>query len=294
MPLKVSFRLLLLAFVSVCSFKIFAYESPMQVTVSILPQEYFVHEIGGKYVKVNVMVPPGAEPADYEPTPQQIAQLSTSKLYFSIGVPFEKSWLDRFKGANPEMTIVKTQKGIEKMPLAFDDAGHRLSTHSGLMDPHVWLSPALVRIQAMNIRDALIHADPEHEQYYRANYMKFAKQINKIDDQLIDITSKISPDHARFITFHPAWGYFAADYGLRQIPIQEEGKQANAQHLQQLIDLAKKDHIKVVFIEPEFSKKQAKVIANAIGGKVVAIDPLAKGWGKNLISIAKTFQSASI
>ena len=121
--------------------------------------------------------------------------------------------------------------------------------------------------------------------------IKFAKKINAIDEQLVNIMSGIPASETSFITFHPAWGYFAADYGLHQLPIQVEGKEADMKHLQKLIDYAKKENIKVIFMEPQFSKKQAKVIANAIGGKVIAIDPLAEDWGKNLVSIAETFKA---
>lgn len=284
--------ILLTLFSSQAFAKEYSAEKPMQATVSILPQKYFLEQIGGKYVNINVMVPPGSEPADYEPKPSQMVQLHNSALYFSIGVPFEKSWLGRFKSANPDMRIIKTQQGIEKMPLAFDDEGHRIPKSKGMMDPHIWLSPTLVRIQAMNIRDALTKADPEHQSYYRHNYMKFAEKINDIDDRLISITSSMPSSDTSFITFHPAWGYFAADYGLHQLPIEQEGKQADMTHLKKLIDFAKKEHIKVIFIEPQFSKKQAKVIAEAIDGKVMAIDPLAEDWGDNLIAIAKTFKDS--
>ena len=294
MKLRFSPFSLLAAFISLLSFQTLADQTdPMQVTVSIAPQKYFVQAIGGKYVKVNVMVPPGAEPDDYEPTPRQATELSHSKVYFAIGVPFETTWLNRFQGSNPNLTILKTQQGIEKMPMAYDDDGHRLPASSGIKDPHIWLSPALVRIQAMNIRDGLIKADPDHQQYYRQSYMAFAKKINTIDQEVIDITAKIPAKDNQFMTFHPAWGYFSTDYGLRQFPIQNEGKQASAKRLKQLIDLAKAQHIKVIFIEPQFSKEQAGVIAKAIGGKVVAINPLAEDWGKNLITIAKAFKAAA-
>lgn len=294
MKLRFSPFALLAAFISLLSFQTLAAQTdPMQVTVSIAPQKYFVQAIGGKYVKVNVMVPPGAEPDDYEPTPRQATELSHSKVYFAIGVPFETTWLNRFQGSNPNLTILKTQQGIEKMPMAYDDDGHRLPASSGIKDPHIWLSPALVRIQAMNIRDGLIKADPDHQQYYRQSYMAFAKKINTIDQEVIDITAKIPAKDNQFMTFHPAWGYFSTDYGLRQFPIQNEGKQASAKRLKQLIDLAKAQHIKVIFIEPQFSKEQAGVIAKAIGGKVVAINPLAEDWGKNLITIAKAFKAAA-
>lgn len=271
--------------------KAMAAEAPIDVTVSIAPQKYFVKEIGGNNVDVNVMVPAGAEPDDYEPTPNQVVLLNKSKLYFSIGVPFEKSWLNKFKSSAKDLTIVDTQQGIERMPMAYNDDGERIPATSGIKDPHIWLSPALVRIQAMNIRDALIKVDPQHQQEYRENYLKFSKKINQIDDALIAITAKIPAAHNQFMTYHPAWGYFATDYGLRQLPIQDEGKEASAQRLKSLIDTAKKQHIKVIFIEPQFSKEQAKVIANAIGGKVVAINPLAEDWGNNLLTVANAFES---
>jgi zinc transport system substrate-binding protein len=265
-------------------------EQKLPVTVSILPQKYFVEQIGGDHVKVNVMVPPGAEPEDYDPTPKQIAGLANSKLYFAVGVPFEQVWLKRFVAANPRLKIVDTQQRIAKMPLVANHLHHRAIN---IKDPHVWLSPPLVRLQAMEIRDALIHQDPQHEADYRRNYQRFALAINKLDNQLLAIFAKLDGKAVnKFMTFHPAWGYFADNYGLQQIAIEDAGKEPGAKRLQQLIDQAKANHIRVIFVEPQFSQKAARTIAKQIKGDVVAVDPLAEDWPANLIKVAEAFRDA--
>jgi zinc transport system substrate-binding protein len=265
--------------------------SPIDVAVSIPPQKYFVQMIGGDHVSVEVLVPANAEPETYEPTPRQIAGLSKVELYMKIGVPVEQAWLKRFTAANPRMVVVDTAHGIERMPMLQHDHDHGHSSEMGL-DPHIWLSPVLVRIQAMNIRDALIKADPEHAADYREGYAKLALKIDQVDSDILQSLVNHPLSQTRFIVFHPAFGYFAAAYGLTQVPIEIEGKEPGPRQLGELITFAKKNDIKVVFIEPQFAQKAAKTIADSIGGEVVTIDPLQEDWPAGMEAIATALNKA--
>lgn len=274
---------LILSFAAPASFA----DTPLKVAVSIPPQKYFVEAIGGQHVQVEVLVPATAEPETYEPTPRQIAALSQANLYMKIGVPLERAWLERFTGANAKMVVVDTTHGIERMPMI--KGTDEVVGKSGL-DPHIWLSPVLVRIQAMNIRDALIKADPSHAADYRQGYAKLAQTIDGVDGRILKTLSAHPLQQTKFIVFHPAFGYFAAAYGLTQVPIEVEGKEPGPKQLAELIDFAKKNAIKVVFIEPQFAQKAAKTIADAIGGEVVTIDPLQENWPAGMAAIADALQ----
>ena len=276
--------------------------NPVRAFVSILPQKYFVEQIGRKRVHVQVMVRPGASPATYEPRPGQMADLSKADLYFSIGVPFEKAWLGRIKAANPRMRVVATDQGIEKLAMAShhhrEEDGeppapggghHRGHAPHGIPDPHIWLSPPLVKIQVRSILAALQQVDPAHGDLYEANAAKFVSEIDALD---ADLRRQFSPrQRMRFMVFHPSWGYFARAYGLDQIPIELEGKDPKPAQLQKLIAHAREDGIRVVFVQPQFSARSAALIAGEIGGRVAVADPLAENWAQNLRTVAMQFIS---
>ncbi|MCE5250372.1 zinc ABC transporter substrate-binding protein [bacterium] len=268
-------------------------ETPVQVTVSILPQKYFVEKIGGDRVKVAVMVPPGAEPHAFEPKPQQLIALSNSRIYFAAGMSFEQSWLDRFKAVNSTMRIVHTDDGIDKIPMDTGDKNEREehSGHDDLYDPHVWLSPPLVRKQAEHIYTALVSADPGNREFYTDNYNRFLGELDDLDRYLKERLS-VGSGHTRFMVFHPSWGYFARAYGLEQIPVEIGGKEPKPADLVRLIDTAKRLGIKVVFVQPQFSDRNARTIADAIGGKVIYADPLAENWEQNLKDVAEKMSAA--
>jgi len=270
-------------------------ETCMKVTVSILPQKYFVQKIGGDLIDISVMVLPGSSPATYEPKPKQMVKLTKSKIYFAIGVSFEEVWLKKFAGANPEMRIIATQNGIEKIPMKrhlHDDIERnhgKAVARSGIKDPHIWLSPPLVILQARNILNTLVKVDPAHRRTYEDNYKKFISEVVNLDLKIRNQFAGTDKG-TRFMVYHPAWGYFAKAYDLIQIPVEMEGKNPTPKGLQQLIRNAKKDGIKVVFVQPQFSTKSAHTIAKAIGGRVVFADPLAFDWAKNLLLVARQFK----
>ena len=185
--------------------------SRLTIVVSILPQKYFVERIGGEYVDVSVMVLPGSSPASYEPKPEQLRALSRAAAYMSIGVPFEDAWLDRIASANPDMLMVDTAQGIERV--------------GG--DPHIWLSPRLAKVQAGTIFEALAQLDPAHEAAYRANLDDFLADIDALDAEIRAKLARVR--NRKFMVFHPSWGYFARDYGLEMIPIEVGGQETRAQ-----------------------------------------------------------------
>lgn len=280
-----------------------------EVTVSILPQKYFVKKIAGDKIDVNVMVKPGASPATYEPKVSQMRKLSKSLAYFSIGVPFENAWLEKFKNANKKMLVVDTGMGIQKISMIahshdheeehehgkhkeeahhehhdHEHHGHGHHHHGGL-DPHIWLSPVLVKIQARNIYSTLVKIDSENKDFYKKNLNTFLKEIKALDKKIEDILTAYK--NKPFMVFHPSWGYFALRYNLEQIAIEVNGKEPKPAQLVNLVKEAKLHDIKIVFVAPQFSQKGAKTISKSINGNVAIIDPLDIKWDENLIKVAK-------
>lgn len=264
------------------------------VTVSILPQKYFVEQIAKDFLHVNVMVAPGASQHTYEPKPAQMKELANSDAYFTIGDGFEKAWLPKFHNASPKMLIVDSIKGIEKIAMAEhhhegEKAGAHQDHEEESLDPHVWLDPILVKTQAKNIYDALVTLYPAQTAEFTKNYEAFIVSIDALDASIQKTLSDIKS--RKFIVFHPSFGYFAKRYNLEQIAIEVSGKEPKPSELATIIKEAKEENAKVVFVAPQFSQKSAVSIAKQINGKVVPIDPLAYAWSENLLSIAKTFQS---
>jgi zinc transport system substrate-binding protein len=251
---------------------------PLQVTVSILPQKYFVERIGGQYVVPTVMVLPGNSPATYEPQPEQLTALSEAKAYFRIGVPFENAWMDRFASVNDKMLIVDTRDGTN--PRSWPGTPDKI-------DPHIWLSPIEVKIQAQTIKDTLAQLDPDHAATYQANLDSFIADIDALDADIRRTLAGVTD--RKFMVFHPAWGYFARDYELEMIPIEIGGQEPSAAELADLIKRAQEENIKFVFAQPEFSTKEAETIAQEIGGEVLLISPLNPDWLNNLNYVADTF-----
>ncbi len=401
---------------------------PVKVFVSILPQAEFVERIGGDLVDVGIMVKPGQSPATYSPSARRIVELSKAELYFSIGVPFEKSFMAKIGNTVEGLKIVDTRKGIRLRKMEAhhhhddhgaghsdhgddgdhgeDHAGHkdghddheaghsdhgddgdRGEAHAGHKDghddhgtghsdhgddgdhgedhaghkdghddhgaghsdhgddgdhgeahaghkdghddhevghsdhgndgehcgehadhkdvhgdesgedhlhegsdPHIWMNPLLVKKQARTIYEALSAARPEAEPKFKAGYEAFAGELDRLHAR---ITKVLAPLKGRDIfVFHPAYGYFADAYGLRQVPVEVEGKAPDAKTISRFIDSAKKSGVKVVFVQPQFSRRSARTIAGAIGGAVVSLDPLAKAYMENLEEMALKIEQA--
>jgi zinc transport system substrate-binding protein len=275
MKKHLSFLLVLaIAFTVLLSSPVNASEPLLSVFTSILPQEYFVERIAGDRVEVQALVPPGSSPATYEPTPRQMAALSEAKIFFRIGVPFENAFVPKIEGATEGLRIVDTRKGI---------------TIRG-KDPHIWLSPRLVKVQAGTIAEALIELDPEGKTNYEENLAAFVKDLDALDAHLAEALAPVKGK--TLMVFHPAWGYFADDYGLEQKPIELEGKDASGQQIARMIEMAKDEGVRVIFVQPQFDMGSAERIAEAIGGAVVPINPLARDYVGNLEHVAETVRNA--
>jgi zinc transport system substrate-binding protein len=259
------------------------------VTVSILPEKYFVERIGGDHVSVNVMVGSGSDPHTYEPKPVQMAALSDSAIFFRMGVEYENAWLDRISSTNPKMKIVDLSEGIQKLPMPAHQGEQGTASGEG-QDPHVWTSPVLVKSMAEQIYTELSGLDPANKSVYKSNLDSFIKDIDALDSEIRSSLSGIS--NRRFMVFHPGWAYFARDYNLEEIPIEVGGSEPSASELAGLIDTAKADNIDVVFAQPEFSTQIAKYVANEIGGKVVIISNLKENWLENMREVALTFKNS--
>jgi zinc transport system substrate-binding protein len=242
----------------------------IDIMVSILPQIDFVENIGKDKISVSVMIPPGFSPATYEPSIEQLKKLSKADLYIRIGhIPFEKTQMKKLEDLNPEMKIIDSSEGIE--------------IYKG--DPHIWLSPKLVKIQVENIYQVLAEIDPENKSFYENNKNEYLAKLDNLDFELKNAFSKIKGK--KILVFHPAFGYLARDYGFEQIAIEIDGKEPSAENLANIIDTAKKENIKTIFVQKQFSSKNAEAIATQINGTVVPLDPLAKDYVENLKRIGR-------
>ena len=269
--------------------------------MSIAPQKYFLEKITKNKFDINVMVKAGSSPHTYEPKTSQMKSLSNSKIYFYTGIEFEKAWLDKFKKSAPNTLFMDSSASIERIAMEEHSheeegpEGHKHEKHEkhndhedehdhdGL-DPHVWLDPVLVKVQAKNIYEAVVSIDLENKEFYTKNYEEFLKELDSLDAQIKDILKPY--EHKAFMVFHPSWGYFAKRYDLEQISIEIQGKEPKPNELIELVKDAKEHNIKIVFVSPQFSQKSAKSIAQNIGGKVVAIDSLSENWSKDLLKTA--------
>ncbi len=273
----------------------------LSVFVSILPQKYFVERIGGDRVDVSVLVGPGQNPHAYEPLPQQMLALSSAQIYFRIGVSFEDSWIHRIEANNPKLKIVDTRLGIQLVPLdSFEDitlpsdtaeAHHEVdespqhTEHEGL-DPHIWLSPDLVKIQAETICETLCQFDSGNAPFYQENLRQFCQELDALSQEIQQVF--INMPSKKILVFHPAWGYFSRQFGLRQIPIEIEGKSPGPKQLAAIIDFARKERISIIFVQSQMSTHSAMAIANELDAQVVTIDPLGEDYMTNLKQIATT------
>ena len=256
------------------------------VTVSILPERTFVEKIAGDDFKVNVLIPPGASPAAYTLLPSQLKDIAKSDLWFRVGyIGFEQSWKDKIEQANKNMKVVDLSEGLDL--IRHETAQNSDHKHAGGVDPHLWLSPALVKKMAKRMADELTLLNPDRGPDYKLNYLKFVKEIDQLN---IKIKNALKDYQGReIIVFHPSLSYYARDYGLVQYSLESGGKEPTPQHIAEVVDLAKKKNIKVIYIQSEFDRENARVFANEIGGKIVEVWPLNPAWEENLMEMTNTF-----
>lgn len=266
------------------------------VAVTILPQAEFVEAVGGDKVDVALMIPPGASPHSYEPTPAQMTELAQATIYAKVGsgIEFELVWMDDLITLNEEMLVVDCAQGVALRAMT-DDHDHEHDTadpehepeeaspeHTGF-DPHIWMSPRNAQIMVQNIASGLIQVDPASRAYYEQNRDTYLEKLTRLDQDIRDSLSGV--ENRVFMVYHPSFGYFADCYHLTMLPIEAEGKEPTPAGLQHVIEQATEHNIRVVFAEPQFNPKSASVIAEAIDGQVILIDPLARDYTANLETI---------
>ena len=279
----------------------------INTVVSILPQKTFLKAIGGDKVNIALMVKPGNSPHTYEPKPSQMIDISKADIYFSIGIQFEEAWLPKFATQNKNMKIVNIGKSVKRIAMAEhnhddeDEHEHHNADHNAdhnedeneehnSLDPHIWTSPNNVKIIAKNILTHLVEIDKNNKKYYEKNYDIFINSVNNTNTKIKEILSETNKG-TKFMVFHPAWGYFAKQYSLVQVPIEIEGKKPKPRDIIKLIKDAKKQNIKAILTAPEFSDKLAKQIAKELNIPIIKISPLNPKWSNNLINLAKTISN---
>ena len=238
--------------------------------MTIEPQRYFAEQLVDTLFTIDCMVSAGISPETYDPTPTQLTRLAESKAYFGIGpVGFEQAWLNRLKQNNPNVRFFDTSKGIDPITTEWAHGDH---THTGT-DPHIWSSPKEAKVIVKNMRDALVELDKANTQLYTANCENLIREIDNTDKEMRSLLENSS--QKAFIIYHPALTYLARDYGLAQYAIEVDGKEPSAAQIKTLIDTAKSNSIKTIFIQEEFDKKNAEMIAEGSGCRLMVINPLS-------------------
>jgi zinc transport system substrate-binding protein len=254
------------------------------ISVSILPQKYLIDRITNSSIEVNVMVPPGTSPEMYEPSPVQMKGVANSVVYFAIGpLEFERTILTRIKELNPGIRFVDLSTGINLME------GHKHreimgeDEHHTNFDPHIWTSTLEFKLMASKTFDVLCELFPKNRKLYLENLLVLNEDINKLDSAVKEVVNGAATKN--FLIYHPALSYFARDFGLNQIAIEEDGKNPSAQNLINLVKLAKSQKINTIFIQAQFDSRNAEMLAWELGGEVMKIDPLGYDWLKNMYDL---------
>lgn len=268
----------------------------VSVSVSIIPQAYFVEKIAGDLASVNIMVQKGKSPETYEPSVKELQNLSKSQLYFNIGMPFERAWVKRFLGVNPKMKIIQPLKDGELEAYIAESSvdsathGHENHAHHDSHEhdshehnhahlPHIWLSFILSQAHARQISDALCEVDSANCATYQANLEILLKEISDLHSHFKGV---FKGKGGAFLVYHPAFSYIANELGLREFSIEVDGKDAKIAHTREIFTIIKKHNIKSIFIQPQFSSKNAKIIAKEASLEIKTADPLAKNWSENI------------
>jgi zinc transport system substrate-binding protein len=246
------------------------------IAVTIVPEQTFVEAVCGDLAEVVVLVPPGNSPENYEPTPMVIEKFSKASLYFSIGVSTEEA------NILPKATDIKTIALQDEVALIYDDR----TFESNERDPHIWLSPKRVKVMIEVISREMGKLDVANKETYEKNAKAYIEQLDELDKEIKESLDGVQ--NKKIIVYHPAFGYLADDYSLEMYALEEEGKESTAMHLQEMIDLAKKENIKAIFYQEEIDSSQSKAFAEEIGGKTVQLSPLAADYIENLKKMAET------
>lgn len=317
---KILHKSLFLLFISLA----FSFAKPL-VSVSIPPQKYFVEKIAASTLDINVIIPASTDEHNFDFKPATMKKLEKSDIYFTIGLEFERVFADKFQSNFANLQVIDTGKDLRNLVTSHEhsenahksshdeDAHAHLSgensqlndknshTHNAYehhahkhsnshetrneKDPHIWLDPILVKIQASTIAKALIAKYPQNKALYEANLAHFQAELDALNAEISALFEKSK--NKKFIIYHPSLAYFAARYHLVQIPVEIEGKEPKTKDLQRLVSVAKKENIKTIFVQKGFSQNAAKSLAKELKASVVELNHLSDDYSKNLLEIAK-------
>ena len=253
------------------------------ITVTIEPLRYFTEAIAGENYQVVSMVPKGSSPESYDPTPQQLVNLSKSQAYFRIGhIGFEQAWMKKLEANCPDMKVYDTSKGIDLIR----DKGHWHGDHfhEGGVEPHIWNSTQNALIIVDNIYQALCELDTTHQADYKYRLDSLKQSIQQTDAETRRLLENAD---STFLIYHPALSYFARDYGLKQISIEEGGKEPSPAQLKKLIETCRNENVHTIFVQQEFDQRNAQLIAHELGIDIVSINPLSYDWTEEMLRTAK-------
>ena len=257
------------------------------VSVTIEPLKFFVDRLTSEQVEVNVMVPMGASPQTYSPTSKQLARVSSAALYVQAGeLGFEKAWMEKIRGFNEEMKVLNLSENVEL--IGGNDHSHDDHTHAEGKDPHIWMSPEVVKNFLPHLRDALKKAFPDQSDVIDRNYPELYDEVESLDRKFSSLADSLN--HKKFMIFHPALTYLARDYGFEQIAIEHEGKEPSPRKLREVMDVANEEEIRIIFIQAEFDERSARMVQDATDTGLAVINPLAYDWLETMEEISVLFQ----
>lgn len=263
-------------------------EKPV-LTVTLEPLRYFTEAIAGEHFQVVSMVPKGSSPESYDPTPQQLVGLSQSRTYFRIGyIGFEQTWMKKLEANCPDMKVFDTSRGVDL--IRAEGHWHGDHFHEGGVEPHIWNSTRNAVVIAENIYTALCELDAAHQAEYQQRLDSLKQTIGCLDQ---NIRTLLENADSTFLIYHPALSYFARDYGLKQLSIEEGGKEPSPAQLKALIETCRKENAHTIFVQQEFDQRNALLIADELGVNVVSINPLSYDWEQEMLGVAKALNSSS-
>lgn len=266
------------------------------IYVSIEPQKFFVEQFAGDLFEVKSLLPPGASPATFEPSPVQLKELSKAKAYLRIGyIGFEKAWMDRIQSTNGQMKVYDQSLGVDFIE-ADHDCNHEKHGHDhhrhGTIDPHFWVSTQQMYPQIQNIKNMLVELIPDSASFFEQKHQELKVLIADTDKSIMSIFENM--DNKTYMIYHPSMSYFARDYGLNQLPIEFEGKEPSGKYMTELIDKSKELNIKTIFIQKQFPDSKARAIAKELNAEIVKIDPLAYNWPQNMVFMAEQIKKSLV
>lgn len=257
------------------------------LTVTIEPLRYFTETIAGDKYHIVSMVPKGSSPETYDPTPQQLVALNQSDAYLRIGhIGFEQVWMEKIEANNPHIKVFDTSEGIDF--IRGEGHWHGNHFHEGGIEPHVWNSATNASIIADNICKALCQLDSVNQTYYQTRTDSLKRVIIQTDKKVRTI---LHDADKTFLIYHPALSYFARDYGLKQICIEEEGRQPSPASLKTLIETCRKESVRIIFVQQEFDQRNAQLIASELGVQIVPINPLSYAWTEEMLRAAEALNN---